>query len=166
MGHNSTNTGRRMPEQRDPREILEALEQGAVRPAAELSRDMGEEHVDVVAQLGEHPELVQASADATLGGYIKEHNRPPAFEGSDGQPYTVDLDVEPTGETGKEFAAFFVFVRWAETGAGIMSHAETGDVAYGSTEAEARQAALELSLYEVKAELDSAIERKRADLEE
>jgi hypothetical protein len=153
-------------EERDPNELLEALERGAIRPAAELSRSMGEEELDVVGALEDGPELAEASPDATLGGYMKEHNRPAAFEGIDAQPYTVDLDVEETGEPGREFAAFFVFVRWAETGAGIMAHVESGDVAYGSSDEEARRGALELSLYEVKAELDNAIERKRADLED
>ena len=54
------------------------------------------------------------------GGYIELHNRPPAFSGSDGQPYTVDVDTEPTGDPGRPHAAFLVFIRWAETGAGIM----------------------------------------------
>ena len=44
--------------------------------------------------------------------------------------------------------------------------AESGDVARGATEAEARAAAMELSLYEVKTELDRAIERRREALEE
>jgi hypothetical protein len=153
-------------EDRDPNELLEALERGAIRPAAELSRTMGEELMDVVGALEDRPALATASPDATLGGYMTEHKRPAAFEGSDGQPYTVDLDIEPTGQAGREFAAFFVFVRWAETGAGIMAHVESGDVAFGATEDDARRAALELSLYEVKAELDNAIDRKRADLEE
>ena len=35
--------------------------------------------------------------DTTLGGYFHVHNRPPAYEGSDGHPYTVSLEVEKTG---------------------------------------------------------------------
>ena len=157
-----------MAEERNSDELLEALERGAIRPGAEISRSMGEEEIDVVSALQDlqTPEIVAPAPDATLGGYVKRHTRPAAFEGIDGQPYTVDLDVEPTGEHDREFAAFFVFIRWAETGAGIMAHVESDDVAYGRTEEEARQQALELSLYEVKAELDRSIERKRADLEE
>ena len=102
----------------------------------------------------------------TLGGYIAKHTRPPAFGGADGQPYTVDIDTEATGDPGaRAFAAFLVFIRWAETGAGIMAHTESGDVAFGSTDEEARNRALELTLYEVKTELDHAIERKRKDME-
>jgi len=104
--------------------------------------------------------------DDTLGGYIDRHGRVPAFSGSDGQPYTVDLDVEETGDPAAPFGAFLIFVRWAETGAGIMDHVESGTVATGTDAESARQAALDLSLYEVRAELDTAIERKRRELED
>jgi hypothetical protein len=102
-----------------------------------------------------------AARDVTLGGYIEEHDRVPAFEGSDGQPYTVDVDVVAGDDIEPRYAAFLIFIRWAATGAGIMDHVESGDIAFGDTEQEARQAALELSLYEVKAELDLAIARHR-----
>jgi hypothetical protein len=108
-----------------------------------------------------------ADRDVTLGGYIEKHSRVPAFEGADGQPYTVDVDVEEdAARTAGPWAAFLVFIRWAATGAGIMDHVESRDVAYGSTEADARRGALELSLYEIKAELDAAIERRREALED
>jgi hypothetical protein len=117
---------------------------------------------DLIGSLkGEDPEA--DARDMTLGGYIEEHNRVPAFEGGDGQPYTVDIDVE---ESAAGCAAFLIFIRWAATGAGIMDHVESGDVAQGATEDEARQAAMELTLYEIKAELDAAIERRRAALED
>jgi hypothetical protein len=105
--------------------------------------------------------------DMTLGGYIEKHSRVPAFDGADGQPYTVDVDVEEDGaEPGAPWAAFLVFIRWAATGAGIMDHVESGDVARGATEEDARRGALDLSLYEIKAELDAAIERRRTALED
>jgi hypothetical protein len=47
-----------------------------------------------------------------------------------------------------------------------MDHCESGDVARGATEEEARNGALELTLYDVKAELDRAIERRQRALEE
>jgi hypothetical protein len=43
-----------------------------------------------------------------------------------------------------------------------MDHVESGDIAFGEDADAARAAAYELSLYEVKAELDAAIERHRA----
>jgi hypothetical protein len=108
----------------------------------------------------------KAIADLTLSGYIEKHNRPPAFEGVDGQPYTVAVDTEATDEPDRPYAAFFVFIRWAATGAGIMGHVETRDVAWGDSDEQARAAAQELTLYEIKAELDAAIRNRAADLED
>ena len=117
-----------------------------------------EEELDVVRALtGEEA----AAEDLTLGGYIEKHDRVPAFEGSDGQPYTIDVDTEETGDPERPWVAFFIFLRWAATGAGIMSHLESGDVASGGTEEAARQGAYELNLYEIRSELDAAIERRR-----
>jgi hypothetical protein len=42
----------------------------------------------------------------------------------------------------------------------------SGDVATGATEDDARLAALDLTLYQLKSELDQAIERRRELLEE
>lgn len=102
----------------------------------------------------------ESPADLTIGGYLWQHGRPAAFEGLDGQPYSVDVDVEPTGDPDRPYAAFLIFLRWAGAGAAVLEHVESGDVAYGKTEAEAREAALELTLYEAKAELDAAIRRR------
>lgn len=124
-----------------------------------------EEPIDLVAELkGEDPATDEA--DITLGGYIAKHDRVPAFEGSDGQPYTVDIDTESREDADRPWAAFLIFIRWAATGAGIMDHCESGDVAFGATEEAARAAALDLTLYEVRAELDAAIELRRRALEE
>jgi predicted RNA-binding protein with TRAM domain len=148
------------------RELFEEVER---RAFMELPDDDDENNdVDVIAALRAPggAEVDASELDMTLGGYVAKHTRPPAFGGLDGQPYTVDVDTEATGGDGaRAFAAFLVFLRWAETGAGIMEHTESGDVAFGATEAEARNRALELTLFEVKAELDAAIERKRKDLE-
>lgn len=140
-------------------DILETLEERALRSAAE---EVLEPEFDLGAALG-----VESSGtpDLTLGGYIAEHDRPPAFGGADGQPYTVAIDIEETGEPARPFVAFLVFVRWADTGAGIMDHIESGDLAVGSSEEEARRQVLDLSVYEVKAELDAAIARRLAERE-
>jgi hypothetical protein len=149
----------------DPTEILRRLEERAARDAAERSAEEAEETPDLVQELGgagrEGPD-----PDVTFRGYIETHDRVPAFEGSDGQPYTVDIDTEETGDPDRPWAAFLVFVRWAATGAGIMGHVTSGDVATGPTEDDARLAALDLTLYELKAELDQAIDRRRELLEE
>lgn len=150
----------------DPDDLYEELERRALFDLPEEESD----DVDIVAELrGEENGREDATGDQdiTLGGYIAKHDRVPAFEGSNGQPYTVDVDVEQlAAEDGPVWAAFLVFVRWAATGAGIMDHCESGDVARGATEEEARAAAMELTLYEIRGELDAAIERQQRALEE
>lgn len=130
----------------------------------DLPDDDDEEQPDLIGSLtGADPDVAK---DMTLAGYVEEHDRVPAFEGTDGQPYTVDVDVEHDPAEASPYAAFLVFIRWAETGAGIMDHVESADVARAATEEDARRAAMELSLYEVKAELDAAITRRREALED
>jgi hypothetical protein len=141
----------------DRRELYEKLERDAL---FDLPEEDAEEQPDLLGSLrGDEP---AAAKDVTLGGYVEEHGRAAAFEGADGQPYTVDIDVEHDPDRAPPFASFLVFIRWAATGAGIMDHLESGDLALADSEEEARRGALELSLYEVKAELDAAIERRRA----
>jgi hypothetical protein len=145
-------------------ELFEEVER---RAFMDLPEEDDEPEMDLVAAFGEGGPEVDASAqDMTLGGYIELHTRPPAFGGEDNQPYTVDIDIEESGDPERPYVAFLVFLRWAETGAGIMEHTESGDVAFGDSPEAARAAALELTLYEVKAELDAAIARKKHELEE
>ena len=144
-----------MSDERD--EIYERLEREALFSLPDET-ESAEEELDVVRALtGEEAD----AQDLTLGGYVEKHDRVPAFEGPDGMPYTVDVDTEETGDPGRPWVAFFMFIRWAATGAGIMDHVESGDVAAGATEDAARQGAYDLTLYEVKAELDGAIQRRR-----
>lgn len=149
----------------DHRDILHRLEQAAARDAAERSAAEAEAVPDLVRELGGEGRTGPAP-DMTFAGYVETHDRVPAFEGSDGQPYTVDLDAEETGDPDRPWAAFLVFVRWAATGAGIMGHVTSDDIAWGASEDEARTAALALTLYELKAELDRAITRHAELLEE
>jgi hypothetical protein len=146
----------------DSDDLLKRLEERALESAAE---EILVPEIDLREALGLEGSGAPAP-DLTLGGYIAEHDRPPAFEGSDGQPYTVAIEVEETGNAARPFVAFLIFVRWAATGAGIMEHVESDDVATGTTENEAEHAALDLSLFEVKAALDQAIARRKADLED
>jgi hypothetical protein len=149
----------------DTREILRRIEERAARDAASRSAAEAEAEPDLLRELGGHGRE-GPDPDTTFLGYLETHERVPAFEGCDGQPYTVDIDTEATGDPARPWAAFLVFVRWAETGAGIMGHVTSGDVAHGATEDEARTAALELSLYRLKEELDRAILHRRELLEE
>jgi hypothetical protein len=99
--------------------------------------------------------------DATLGGYLAEHRRPPAFEGADGAAYTADVVVEETdGAPEGPWGAILFFLRWRE--GRPVGHLETGFVAYGATESEALAAARRMHLREVKRWLDRAIQAERA----
>ncbi|HUE76531.1 MAG TPA: hypothetical protein VMM83_01190 [Longimicrobiales bacterium] len=146
-------------------DILRRLEERAVRDAAERSADEAEAPIDIIREAGGEGEDGPAR-DLTFAGYVETHDRVPAFEGSDGQPYTVDIDTEETGDADRPWAGFLVFVRWAATGAGIMGHVVSEDVVWGKSEDDARARALDLTLYELKSELDRAIERHRSLLEE
>ena len=98
-------------------------------------------------------------ADATLGGYFEVHERPPAFEGVDGHPYTVSIEVEQTGDLVKPFAGYLVFPKWAETGLGIIGHVQTRVLWEGKGSEEVRDRAASLALVEVQQLLDEAIQR-------
>lgn len=98
-----------------------------------------------------------ASADETLAGYFETHDRPPAFEGPDGHPYTVSREVERTGDLRAPYNAYLVFPRWAATGVGIVGHVETPTLAECRSPAEATEHLGSLTLMDVKELLDAAV---------
>lgn len=101
--------------------------------------------------------------DATLGGYFRLHDRPPAFEGLDGHPYTVSPETERTGNLRAPYKGFLVFPRWAQTGVGIVGHLETPTLTEGPTAEAVEEELGRLGLPEVKALLDDAVERRRRE---
>lgn len=101
--------------------------------------------------------------ETTLGGYMAVYGRSAAFEGMDGEPYTVGLEVDTTDHPETPFAGYLVFVRWAQTGTAIMGHLETADLVHAASEDEARALLNALPLTEARAVLDETIARKRAD---
>ncbi len=107
--------------------------------------------------------ITPAGADeSTLGGYAAVHGRAPGFEAPDGMAYTVAIDIDRPAEPSEGWAAYLVFLRWAEGGTAIMGHLETGDLATGATEAEARSALERLPLVRVREILELELERRRA----
>ncbi|MGE0160209.1 MAG: hypothetical protein AB7T31_12435 [Gemmatimonadales bacterium] len=96
--------------------------------------------------------------DSTLGGYHHVHHRPPAYEGADGHPYTVSLEVERTTNLRTPFAGYLVFPRWAQTGVGIVGHVETPTLCECASHDEAMQRLGALTLLEVQGLLHAAIE--------
>jgi hypothetical protein len=107
------------------------------------------------------PRRAAADSDTTLGGYLKEHRRPPAFEGLDGEPYTVALEVENSPSLGAPWEGYLVFPRWASTGLGVIGHVETQILVRERTRERAAEALRSLSLGRVKELLDQAILGRR-----
>lgn len=96
----------------------------------------------------------------TIGGYMAVHDRPAAFEGSDGFSYSVEILAQHEPEETPPWGAFFLFVKWARIGAqSPEGHLESDYVASGATEAEAMANAGKLSLSETKTILDALIAR-------
>ena len=104
--------------------------------------------------------------ESTLGGYMAVHGRAAAFEAGDGEPYTVGIETDATGDDALPYAGYLVFIRWAQTGSAIMGHLSTDDLVVAHTEEEARAMLEALPLHEVRALLDEAIARSRAQADE
>ena len=86
------------------------------------------------------------------------HSRPAAFEGSDGVSYSVEILVEETPGAEGVWGAYLLFLRWARIGAQVVEgHLETDFLAWGQTEAEARERAGRMPLNEVQAVLEQLL---------
>jgi len=104
-----------------------------------------------------NPVAPEGTDESTLGGYPAVHGRAPAFEGSDGFPYTAAVETE---EDEDGWNAYLVFLRWADSGSAIMGHLETADLASGATREEAIRRIEALPLARVKEILEEEIARK------
>lgn len=94
----------------------------------------------------------------TIGGYQAVHDRPAAFEGSDGFSYSVELCTDATGERERPIGAYFFFLKWKRLGEqGIAGHLESEFLAWG-IDVDAAVAALGgFALTDVRAELEHLI---------
>ena len=99
--------------------------------------------------------------DDTLGGYFEKHSRPPAFEGSDGASYSVDVYIEEDADAKERYAAALVFVKWSPDGAQPVGHLETHYLAYADQRTTVKETLHGLSLHEVKDHLEQLIEKKK-----
>lgn len=96
----------------------------------------------------------------SIGGYMAVHDRPAAFEGTDGFSYSVEILTQHEPAESLPWASFFLFVRWARVGAqSPEGHLESDYVARGATETEARTRAGQLTLGETKLLLDTLVAR-------
>src|SRR5206468_2201184 len=99
--------------------------------------------------------------ESTIGGYAAVHDRPAAFEGSDGFSYSVELMTEETSDSVSPWAGFFLFIKWARLGAQTPEgHLESDYVARGLSEADTRRVLGLTPLDDVKALLDRLIAAK------
>jgi hypothetical protein len=111
---------------------------------------------------GQHLPADHSRGDTdTVGGYAAVHGRPPAFEGTDGLSYSVEIAVAPTGRPDAPFGAYLLFVQWARIGASSPSgHLETDFLAESDSEEEARAVVGALSLSQVRGALHALIETR------
>ena len=94
----------------------------------------------------------------TLGGYADVHDRPAAFEGSDGYSYSVEILSDEDIHDDQRWGAYLFFVKWARIGASSPEgHLESAVLARGATEEEARSRVGAMQLSEVKSVLDELI---------
>jgi hypothetical protein len=99
--------------------------------------------------------------ESTIGGYAAVHDRPAAFEGSDGFSYSVELMAEETPDQPSRWAAFLLFVKWARLGAQTPEgHLESEYLTSGATEREALERLGRTPLDDVKRLLDALIARQ------
>lgn len=109
------------------------------------------------------PSTPGVPSDGTLAGYFRVHDRPPAFEGPDGHPYTVSVEVERVPDLRAPWEGYLVFPRWAANGLGITGHVETPTLWRGTSPDEVRAAAGKSSLQAVQDHLHSALRSSAAD---
>ena len=90
------------------------------------------------------------------------HDRPAAFEGSDGASYSVEIVADESGDKAKPFAAYLLFVRWGRGDPVASGHLETEFLTFAATEDEARRLVGEMRLSDVKLKLDALIRGEKS----
>jgi len=100
----------------------------------------------------------------TIGGYMAVHDRPAAFEGSDGASYSVEIVTDISDDKDRPFGGYLLFVRWREGDPVASGHLETDFLAFAGSEEEARKMVGAMLLNDVKAHLDELIAKRRAEL--
>jgi len=102
----------------------------------------------------------------TIGGYMAVHDRPAAFEGSDGGSYSVEIVADVSDAKDQPpFGAYLLFVRWREGDPVASGHIETEFLAFAETEDEAKKIVGTMLLNDVKVQLDQLIKARKAELQ-
>ena len=112
--------------------------------------------------MGRHlpPDHSQGDAN-TIGGYRAVHDRPAAFEGRDGSSYSVELAAAETGERGRPWGAYLLFIRWSQGDPTPAGHLETDFLEFGESEQEAIGALGAMKLGDVRAHLETLVAKDR-----
>lgn len=100
----------------------------------------------------------------TIGGYMAVHDRPAAFEGSDGASYSVEIVTDLSDQKDRPFGAYLLFVQWRQGDPVASGHLETDFLAFAGTADEARSMVGAMLLNEVKSRLDGLIRARHAEL--
>lgn len=95
--------------------------------------------------------------DATLGGYLAKHSRPPSFAGSDGAAYSVEIYVDEEHGGPERFAAALLFVRWSDDGTQPVGHLETDYLSHADTRTDVKAPLEALTLADIKDHLERLI---------
>ena len=98
----------------------------------------------------------------TVGGYAAVHARPPAFEGSDGASYSVEIMTDATGDPAKPWGGYLLFVRWRQGDPVASGHVETDYLRYAATEDDVRTEVGAMQRNDALAELNRKIEMESA----
>ena len=103
---------------------------------------------------------VSTPEDATLGGYLRVHERPPAFEGPDGAAYSVAMFADDAPVASGLFGAALLFIRWSRSGEQPEGHVETEFLMFARSPTDAVDQLKALTLWEIKRHLDLAVAAK------
>lgn len=95
----------------------------------------------------------------TIGGYRAVHSRPAAFEGRDGESYSVEIAADEVRDPRGRFGAYLLFVHWRRGDPVASGHLETDYIAFGESEDSARDTLGAMLLKDVKSALDELITR-------
>lgn len=99
----------------------------------------------------------------TIGGYRAAHGRPPAFEGSDGASYSVEIMADTTGNPVTPYAAYLLFVRWRASDPVAVGHLESGYIELGQSEAEVIERLGHMQLQAAREQLERLIQPGGSD---
>jgi hypothetical protein len=99
----------------------------------------------------------------TVGGYTAVHARPPAFEGTDGASYSVEIMTDQTGDRTMPWAAYLLFVRYGHGDPVASGHVETPYLRFAQTEQAARDLAGAMPLNDALAELNKSIAERSSE---